>query len=276
MRQHCKLGAITLVLAGCAPAPGAAPSPAAPLTLAEVRAIPKVDVHAHYERADTVNLGALQSWNARSVLVNVLTDNRLLEKGENMRAVAAAHPDRFYLVTTFDPRPIDDPSFAAKTIERLRGEIARGAKGVKVWKTVGMEVKDARGRYVQIDDPRFQPIWDFLTEQRIPVLAHIGEPQSAWLPLDTNDPHYGYYSTHPQYHAYAHPEVPRWEAIIAARDRWVHDKGIETRRIPAAEVLGNLEGVLCGIVAQATARLPLHHPASPDGPPPRGDLGEEL
>jgi hypothetical protein len=41
-------------------------------------------------------------------------------------------------------------------------------------------------------------------------------------------------------------------------------------------VLGNLEGVLRGIVAQATARLPLHHPASPGGPPPRGELGEEL
>jgi very-short-patch-repair endonuclease len=62
----------------------------------------------------------------------------------------------------------------------------------------------------------------------------------------------------------------------AARDRWMHDKGIETLRIPAAEVLRNFEGVLCGIVAQATAQLPLHHPASPGGPPPRDELGEEL
>lgn len=221
MLQPCRLAGLALLVAGCAPAPGAAPGPSAPLTLAEVRAIPKVDVHAHYERVDSAPLGVLHSWNARSVLVNVLTDGRLLERGERMRAVAAAYPDRFFLVTTFDPRPIDDPGFAARTIERLRAEIARGARGVKVWKTVGMEVKDAQGRYVQIDDPRFQPIWDFLAERRIPVLAHIGEPRAAWLPLDPGDPHHGYYSTHPQYHAYAHPEIPRWETIIAARDRWV-------------------------------------------------------
>jgi predicted TIM-barrel fold metal-dependent hydrolase len=212
---------LVLLLAGCAPGAGAPTPGGSPLSMAEVRAIPKIDVHSHYEHDDTALVPTLESWNLRSVLVNVLSDDRLEEKGENMRRVEAAHAGRFFLITTFDPTPIDDPRFAARTIERLRGEIARGAKGVKVWKTIGMEVKDAGGNYVQIDDPRFQPIWDFLAGQGIPVLAHIGEPRAAWLPLDTNDPHYGYYSTHPQYHAYVHPEVPRWETIIAARDRWV-------------------------------------------------------
>lgn len=188
---------------------------------AELRAIPKIDVHSHYEEDDTALVPTLESWNLRSVLVNVFSDNRLVEKGEKMRALSEAHPGRFFLITTFDPFPIEDPQFATKTIERLRGEIARGARGVKVWKNIGMEVKDSQGRYVQIDDPRFQPIWDFLADEKIPVLAHIAEPRAAWLPLDENSPHYGYYSTHPQYHAYAHPEIPRWETIIAARDRWV-------------------------------------------------------
>ena len=220
MRRTPLLAALLLPLAGCSPRP-LETSRMPPLTMAEVRAIPKIDVHAHYESDDTALVAALASWNARSVLVNVLTDGRLVEKGENMWRLARAHPERFVHITTFDPAPVDDPQFAARTIARLRAEIERGAKGVKVWKTVGMEIKDAQGRYVQIDDARYQPIWDFLAERGIPVLAHIGEPQAAWLPLDTNDPHYGYYSTNPQYHAYAHPEVPRWETIIAARDRWV-------------------------------------------------------
>lgn len=220
MRRLPLLAALVLSLAGCATR-AAAPAPSAPLSMAEIRAIPKVDVHSHYESDDTALVGALESWNVRSVLVNVLTDGRLAEKGENMWRLVAAHPGRFVHVTTFDPAPVDDPEFAARTIARLRAEIARGARAVKVWKTVGMEIRDREGRYVQIDDPRYQPIWDFLAEQRIPVLAHIGEPQAAWLPLDPNDPHYGYYSTHPEYHAYAHPEIPRWETIIAARDRWI-------------------------------------------------------
>ena len=62
----------------------------------------------------------------------------------------------------------------------------------------------------------------------------------------------------------------------ATRDAWLRAKGIDTMRIPAVEVLRNLEGVLQGVIAEATARLPLHHPAAPGGPPPPGKLGEDL
>jgi very-short-patch-repair endonuclease len=61
----------------------------------------------------------------------------------------------------------------------------------------------------------------------------------------------------------------------AARDAWLLAAGIETMRIPAAEVLRDLDAVMRGILAEATNRLPLHHPAAPGGPPPRDKLGEE-
>jgi very-short-patch-repair endonuclease len=61
----------------------------------------------------------------------------------------------------------------------------------------------------------------------------------------------------------------------AARDRWLSNKRIHTLRIPAVEVLRNLEGVVRGILAEATARLPLHHPAAPGGPPPPDKLEED-
>ena len=61
----------------------------------------------------------------------------------------------------------------------------------------------------------------------------------------------------------------------AARDAWFREAGIETLRLDAKDVLGNPDGVLRAIISKATARLPLHHPAVPDGPPPRGKLGED-
>ena len=54
-----------------------------------------------------------------------------------------------------------------------------------------------------------------------------------------------------------------------ARDAWLLSQGYRTLRIPARDVLGNLEGVLQHIVS---ACQPLHHPS--DGPPPR--TGEEV
>ena len=212
-----RLAALVL-LAGCA----AAPVREAPLPVTDIRAIPKIDVHAHYRTNHPELVPALAAWNARAVLVNVTgSERRTDEKWRDFVALRDAHPDRFFLVATFDPFGFEEPDFVATTIGQLRAQIAAGAKGVKVWKDIGMELKDAQGGHVQIDHPRFQPIWDFLAEQGIPVLAHIAEPLAAWQPLRQDDPHYWYYSNNPRYHAYRHPEIPRHETIIAARDRWL-------------------------------------------------------
>jgi very-short-patch-repair endonuclease len=59
------------------------------------------------------------------------------------------------------------------------------------------------------------------------------------------------------------------------RDTWLLKAGIKTLRIPAVEVLQDADAVIRSITVEAISRLPLHHPASPGGPPPRDKLGEE-
>jgi len=53
----------------------------------------------------------------------------------------------------------------------------------------------------------------------------------------------------------------------AARDGRIAAFGFRTIRIPARDVLGNIEGVIQMIVTACRAGRPLHHPS--DGPPPR-------
>jgi very-short-patch-repair endonuclease len=59
------------------------------------------------------------------------------------------------------------------------------------------------------------------------------------------------------------------------RDAWLKGHGIETLRVPASEVLADVAQAAEAIVEYARARLPLHHPAAPSGPPPRDKLGED-
>ena len=59
----------------------------------------------------------------------------------------------------------------------------------------------------------------------------------------------------------------------AARDAWLQDLGIDTLRVPAADVLSDLDAVVRLITSETKSRLPLHHPAG--GPPPRDELGED-
>ncbi|MGE3747712.1 MAG: hypothetical protein AB7G25_18660 [Sphingomonadaceae bacterium] len=59
------------------------------------------------------------------------------------------------------------------------------------------------------------------------------------------------------------------KAVLAAQ-------GIKTLRIPAVEVLDSVDTVLTYIVGETIARIPLHRQPSAGGPPPQGDLGEDL
>ena len=58
----------------------------------------------------------------------------------------------------------------------------------------------------------------------------------------------------------------------AERDAWFSRRGIRVLRIPAREVLANLEGVVRAIVYKARTLTPLHHASH--GPPPLP--GEDL
>lgn len=59
----------------------------------------------------------------------------------------------------------------------------------------------------------------------------------------------------------------------AERDAWFQERRFRVMRIPAAEVLGNLEGVVRGIVAVAIAPTLTPLRQAPHGTPPRsGEL----
>ena len=53
------------------------------------------------------------------------------------------------------------------------------------------------------------------------------------------------------------------------RDAWLHAQGFAVIRIPAIQVLQDLNGAIETIVAACTARPPLHHRPAAGGPPPR-------
>jgi predicted TIM-barrel fold metal-dependent hydrolase len=187
-------------------------------------AFEKIDVHTHYFAPRSYLVPMLERWHVRAVILNYSMDqpdSLVRRRWADVLALAHSAPDRFRVATTFDPTAIDRPDFAARTLAQLRTDVADGAVMLKIWKDLGLVVRDRSGRFVQIDDPRLQPIWDFLSARHIPVLVHSADPREGWRPLDPKSPNYHYFRTHPEHYPFLHPEVPRWETVIAARDRWL-------------------------------------------------------
>ena len=101
-----------------------------------------------------------------------------------------------------------------------------------------------------VDNPKLDTIFDYLASKKIPLVGHLGEPKNCWLPLDemTTNNDRKYFSEHPQYHMYQHPELPSYEEQIAARDRMLE-------KHPDIEFIGAHMGSLEWSVDELAKRL---------------------
>lgn len=123
------------------------------------------------------------------------------------------------LCTTFDPFQFNSQNFTDKSTRQIDRDFHPGAVAVKIWKNIGMEIKDNQGNYILPDDPKLDPIFVDIARQDKTLLAHLAEPDLAWESLDVKkDPLAAYYLENPQWHMQNKPGVPSKQAILQARD----------------------------------------------------------
>ncbi len=184
----------------------------------------RIDSHVHVLPPPPAFLDLLERLNVRLVNVTLIDPHEpgfdTPEPQSSMAAeIARNSRGRIAWDSPLDPAGFDEPGYAGRTERFLLSTFGRGAVGVKMYKDIGMERKNKSGQYVMPDDPAFAPVLEFIASQNKTLLAHLGEPRACWQPLDPADPHYTYYKNNPEWHMYLHPERPRYEQIIAARDR---------------------------------------------------------
>lgn len=183
----------------------------------------KFDAHMHVNTHNPVLVDFARENKLGLLSINVdVPDFPSLEK---QRAYTIGHrqrnPRNFGYITSFRVQNIGEPGWLENTLSYLDESFKLGAVGVKVWKNIGMEYKDRDDRFVMIDDPRLDPVFDFIEKENKTLIGHLGEPRNCWLPLHQmtvkNDREY--FEQHPEYHMYLHPEFPSYEQQTDARDR---------------------------------------------------------
>ena len=68
-------------------------------------------------------------------------------------AQKARFPQRFAAFTNLDESNLDDPGYPERVARLLEDDIRAGAQGLKVWKHLGMGLKDSSGKRIALDDP---------------------------------------------------------------------------------------------------------------------------
>ncbi len=139
---------------------------------------PAIDVHNHLGRwlsedgrwtsgGDVDDLIALMdSCNVTSI-VNL--DGRWGDELEaNLDRYDRGHPGRFATFCHLDWSVTSEPDFTDRLVGSLKRSAAAGAKGVKVWKDLGLRIRDHADALLMPDDDRLSDVWDIGRRARAP------------------------------------------------------------------------------------------------------------
>ncbi|MBN1554714.1 MAG: amidohydrolase family protein [Phycisphaerae bacterium] len=147
--------------------------------------------------------------------------------GEFFERCAAKYPGRFYCFTTASfAKPTNQPlfeeanQFVEEAVATLRDHVAKGARGLKILKELGLHYKDAAGKLIPIDDERLAPIFDEAGRLGVPVLMHQSDPAGFFEPITPDNEHYESLKKYPSW-SFADPKFPRKDELIRRRDNVV-------------------------------------------------------
>ncbi len=211
--------------------------------LPQFAALDPIDTHTHVYQSNPEFYAMLKKLNLH-ILDITLKGNSLpsfnnlpREKADAWKVVQGSD-GRVAFCSTFDPYQFSQPDFSRNAIREINQDFAKGAVAVKIWKNVGMEIKDANGHYILPDNPVFEPIFQDIECHHKTLIAHLADPNYVWEAPTTEAPDYEYLQKHPELYVYGRPGVPTKEEILQARDR-ILDRNPNLRVVGAH--LGSME-----------------------------------
>jgi len=194
-----------------------------PITRVDRPRFPAIDAHNHLG----ADFGGGWDQKPLSALLNLLDEAGIVKYidldggwGEDLLNAHLDHfkqpaPERFQVFGGVDwsqwaARGDSFPEWAAG---QLRAQQARGAQGLKIWKGLGLSVRDPQGTLVDVDDPRLLPIWETAGELGLPVMIHVADPVAFFDPVDATNERWEEIGANPEW-AFTSPPYPPFLHIL--------------------------------------------------------------
>lgn len=177
--------------------------------------VPLIDYHNHLDTFEPQDvLPIMDACNVEHI-VNITMQPGM--KALEIIRKFAAFPDRFSVMGWMDWTGIERPDFVSRSVDTMERLAEQGICGMKFWKDLGLNVVDASGKILRIDDDRLAPLFDKAAELGIAVMFHTSDPDAFFLPIDGHNERYEELAAHPEW-AFSNSEYSKDE-LLAQRDR---------------------------------------------------------
>lgn len=222
-----RIGSLSLFVLAAACVLALEPAAAQPresyYSMADFAHVEKVDAHMHVYGPATLMVAEAVRDHFHFLTIDVDSPEHgpVQWQIDDSASMRRRYPGRVAFAGTFSAAGFTEPGWSDRALRQINGALAQGAVGIKIWKNWGMVLRDGNGRYVMPDDARLDPIYAMLQSEHVVLLGHLAEPLDCWLPYSKMivEGDADYYRQHPQYYMYLHPDMPKHDEILAARDR---------------------------------------------------------
>ena len=133
----------------------------------------------------------------------------------NLERFDQRYPDHIATFCHVDWSLLEQSSSDRALADNLADSVAAGAAGVKVWKDLGLHVRDGAGELVLPDDERLAGVWQTAGELDIPIWWHIADPLAFFDPVDEHNEFLELLAERPDW-SFAGPEFPTFERLMDA------------------------------------------------------------
>jgi len=190
--------------------------------------IPTIDVHTHFRlklrSADQLD-EFVKVMDQNNIAMCVSLDGHLGDELTDHIEFLARYPGRFAVLANIDWRgqgKSDEPAtwdchredFARRMAVQIRDAKRRGVIGLKIFKDLGLTIRNPDGSLVRVDDRRWDPIWSACAELALPVLIHTADPVAFFQPIDAKNERWEELHRHPDWSFYR-PGYPSHAELLA-------------------------------------------------------------
>ncbi|NVI91608.1 amidohydrolase family protein [Actinomadura sp. BRA 177] len=137
------------------------------------------------------------------------------ELSANLDRYDRAHPGRFRTFCQLDWNLLREHDGIEHLVSSLANSRTLGARGLKVWKTLGLHYTGPDGRLVLPDDPMLAPVFDAAGDLGPPVLIHTADPVAFFAPVDRHNERLEELLANPGWH-FGRPGLPTFARLMDA------------------------------------------------------------